>query len=148
LNGDGKDDIVTADFAGEFNFRPPIHEVIASDVQVFLGKGDGTFQSAQTYSISSGYPVAVTVGDINRDGILDLVVAEGGELFFPGTTVSVLLGKGDGTFQAAQSYGAGGYPSSVALGDFNSDGYADVVTGNAVNPGMVTILLNATDWRR
>ena len=146
FNGDGKDDLVTANFAYDFNFRPPVHNVIESDLQVFLSNGDGTFQPAQSYGITSGYPIAVAVGDFNRDGVLDLVVADGGFFYFPGTTVSVLLGKGDGTFGAIQSYGAGGFPSSVAVGDFNGDGYPDVVVGNGLSPNMVTVLINAADW--
>ena len=44
-----------------------------------------------------------------------------------GTTLSVLLGKGDGTFQAAKNYRAGDdYPDCVAIGDFNSDGHLDL----------------------
>jgi hypothetical protein len=147
FNGDGKDDIVTANFAYEFNFRPPIHNVIESDLQVFLSNGDGTFQPAQSsYEITSGYPLAVAVGDFNHDGVLDLVVADGGFFYFPGTTVSVLLGKGDGTFGAPQSYGAGAFPSSVAVGDFNGDGYPDVVVGNGISPSTVTVLINEAHW--
>lgn len=148
FNGDGKDDLVTTNFAYDFNIRPYRHQVVESDVHVFSSNGDGTFQPAQTYPITSGYPIAVAVGDFNRDGIPDLLVADGGFFYFPGSTVSVLLGMGDGTFQPAQAYGAGGYPSSVAVGDFNGDGYPDVVVGNTLSPSMVTVLLNAADWGR
>src|SRR5260370_32773325 len=43
-----------------------------------------------------------------------------------GRTVSILLGSGDGTFHAAQSYAAGALASSIAVGDFNGDGYPDL----------------------
>ncbi|PYJ85112.1 MAG: hypothetical protein DME22_10335, partial [Verrucomicrobia bacterium] len=65
------------------------------------------------------YPVSVAVGDLNGDGRADLA-----------TTGSVLLGNGDGTFQAAINYRAGTNPVSVAVGDFNGDGKADLVTVN------------------
>ena len=45
-------------------------------------------------------------------------------------TASVLLGNGNGTFQARQSFGTGSYPYSVAVGDFNSDGRRDLVTAD------------------
>ena len=47
-----------------------------------------------------------------------------------GNNVSVLLGRGDGTFQAQVTYAVGSCPSSVALGDVNGDGRLDVVTAN------------------
>ena len=54
--------------------------------------------------------------------------------------VSVLLGKGDGTFQAARSFGVGTNPYSVAVGDFNGDGMPDLV----VNGNDVSVLINNT----
>jgi hypothetical protein len=54
-----------------------------------------------------------------------LAVANGGS-----DNISILLGNGDGTFQAAVDYGAGSNPSSVAVGDFNGDGKLDIVVAN------------------
>jgi hypothetical protein len=70
------------------------------------------------------------VRDFNHDGILDLAVANGGDPPNPGNSISVLLGKGDGTFQAAQTYAAGFLPSSVAAGDFNHDGNLDLAVAS------------------
>jgi len=64
-------------------------------VSVFLGNGDGTFQSQVTYATGSG-PMSAAVGDFNGDGIPDLAVTN-----MWGNTVSVLLGNGDGTFRPA-----------------------------------------------
>jgi hypothetical protein len=69
---------------------------------------------------------AVAVGDINNDGIPDLVVSN--EL---SNDVSVLLGNGDGTFQPAQNFQAGKTPHSVALGDFDGDGTLDIAVAGA-----------------
>src|SRR5207245_2183370 len=63
---------------------------------------------------------SVVVGDFNGDGIPDLTVANAGS-----RTVTVLLGKGDGTFGAARSYTAGNGARSVAVGDFDGDGHLD-----------------------
>jgi hypothetical protein len=68
------------------------------------------FLAPVTYAAGS-VPWAVAVGDLNGDGIPDLV-----------TTGSVLLGNGDGSFQAARRfYTDGNIPQSVAVGDFNAD---------------------------
>src|SRR5437867_12391463 len=62
-------------------------------------------------------PQSIAVGDLNGDGRPDLAVANAGS-----NDVSVLLGNGDGSFQAAQSFAVGNGPTSVAVGDFNGDG--------------------------
>ena len=55
----------------------------------------------------------------------------------PVGNVSVLLGNGNGTFQAQQTFGLGGNPSSLALGDLNGDGIPDVVVADYVPGGLV-----------
>jgi hypothetical protein len=77
-------------------------------------------------------PQAVVTGDFNGDGRLDLAVANAGD-----NTVSVLLGNGDGTFQAAgtSSTGLGLGPQLLVAGDLNRDGRTDLVTGNNYNNG-------------
>src|SRR5207253_7449518 len=59
-------------------------------------------------------------------------------------TVSVLLGNGDGTFQAAQTFGAGINPDSVAVGDFNGDGLPDLAVANFIS-NTVSVLLGNGD---
>jgi hypothetical protein len=84
-------------------------------------------------SYATGAPADTTIadyylatGDFNGDGNLDIVSANRG-----GNTVSVLLGKGNGTFQSAVTYLVGGRgPQSVAVGDFNHDGKLDVAVAN------------------
>ena len=89
-----------------------------------------------SYPVGNGaFPVAV--GDFNKDGIPDLVVAND-----QSNTVSVLLGKGDGTFQDAQNYAVGSTPVSVAVGDFNGDGKLDIVTANMTGGGVSLLLGN------
>ncbi len=57
--------------------------------------------------------------------------------------VSVLLGNGDGTFQAARNFGADFDPTSVAVGDFNADGLSDLAVANG-GSGNVSMLINNT----
>src|SRR5207237_1519142 len=77
-------------------------------------------------------PVSVAVGDFNGDGRPDLAVANA-----LSSNVSVLLGDGDGTFQAALNFDTGGGgPVSVTVGDFNGDGHLDLAVAN---PGSNTV---------
>jgi hypothetical protein len=59
--------------------------------------------------------------------------------------VSVLLGNGDGTFQAARNFAAGIRPYSVAVGDFNGDGTPDLAVANDTFSGTVSVLLGNGD---
>src|SRR5258705_6712516 len=84
-----------------------------------------TFEAPRTF-IPGGYGGSVAVGDFNGDGKPDLAV-EQGEL---GAPVAILLGKGDGTFEAAVKYGVGTNSLFVAVGDFDGDGKLDVAVAN------------------
>ena len=59
-------------------------------------------------------------------------------------TVSVLLNRGDGSFQPKLDYATGRRPSSVAIGDLNGDGKPDLATAN-VDGNTVSVLLNRGD---
>src|SRR5439155_4573855 len=84
-------------------------------------------------------PSPAAVGDFNGDGIPDLAVVPGG---FPLDIVSVLLGNGDGTFQAARNFATGAYSVSVAVGDFNRDGVPDLAVVNFTSSSVSVLLGN------
>lgn len=83
-------------------------------------------------------PYFMAAADFNRDGKLDLVVADRDS-----AAVYVLLGNGDGTFLAAVKYDAGTRAWSLAVGDVNGDGKADVVVADASK--TVSVLLGNGD---
>jgi hypothetical protein len=118
FNGDGKLDLATSECGATPNCA-------GGSASILLGNGDGTFQAHVDYTVG-GYPLALTVADLNGDGFLDLAVANSNSASgaSPGS-VSVLFGKGDGTFQTQQIYPAGLMTSSVVVGDFNGDGQLD-----------------------
>ncbi len=125
FNGDGVQDLAVANGVG---------------VSVLLGNRDGSFQGAQNFAAGFG-PFSVAVGNFNGDGVQDLAVAN--DIFSAPGTVSVLLGNGDGSFQAARNFGAGNEPISVAVGDFNGDALQDLAVAN-VSSNNVTVLINNT----
>ncbi len=100
--------------------------------------GTGTFAAATSFS-TGNYPNAVSTGDFNSDGVLDLVTAD----TFDGTA-SVLLGVGDGSFGAATSFAVGNASYSVSTGDFNGDGVLDLVTDD-YSDNAVSVLLGVGD---
>src|SRR5216117_760539 len=120
LNADGKLDLVVANRG-------------FSTFSVLLGNGDGTFQAPLTISVSRAH--AVAVGDFNRDGVPDLAVANRNSGDIGRDTVSVLLGNGDGTFQAPAFFAVGGGAASVVVDDFNGDGVPDLALAS---PGYTT----------
>jgi hypothetical protein len=60
--------------------------------------------------------------------------------------VSVFLGNGDGTFQAPLEVGVGTNPLGLAAGDFNGDGFPDLVTANFGASHSLSVLLNDANW--
>jgi hypothetical protein len=95
-----------------------------------------SFAAAVNYVVGTN-PMSVTVADFNGDGKPDLAVANWGD-----NTVSVLLGKGDGTFQEAVNCAAGTGPLWVTVGDFNGDGKPDLAVANIAG---VSVLLGNGD---
>jgi len=94
---------------------------------------------ASALSSLQGGPNGFAIGDLNGDGNLDLVVT------FGGANISVLLGKGDGTFQTPVNYAAGSPASVVAVADFNGDGKLDIAVGNVGSNPSISILLGNGD---
>lgn len=138
MNGDGKLDLVVANQNCTYS-RPPCG---TATVSVLLGNGDGTFQAHKDFLV--GHPINdVTVGDFNGDGKLDLAVVGRYADDVQSASVSILLGKGDGTFRAPLSYRLNTNPCSIATADFNGDGKLDLVVLD--NVGVVSILLGNGD---
>jgi hypothetical protein len=143
--GTGPQSIALGDFNGDGKLDIAIVNSTADNVSILLSKGDGTFlglipeippspstpgspygaSTLATYPVGHN-PQAVVVGDFNNDGKLDLAVANEND-----NTVSILLGNGDGTFQAQTTVGSGAAaPVALAVADFDGDGNLDFAVVN------------------
>jgi FG-GAP-like repeat/HYR domain len=148
LDGDNGLDIVVADYA-------------SNTVSVLLGNLDGTFRQRKSFGADVLVsPVAVAVGDLNNDGVPDLVVGQQGNgvaVYLANIVEDAATGKfhGDGTFVAEP---AGALPNevrladvaSVAIADLNMDGSPEVVLGivqtsGSPDPGGLAMLVGRGD---
>ncbi|RXH58330.1 FG-GAP repeat domain-containing protein [Granulicella sibirica] len=142
LNGDGILDIVVANAAG------PDGGASGTTVTVLLGVGDGTFQAPVSYP-AGDEPFDVAVADFNGDGILDLAVADvAATSDETGTTVSLLLGNGDGTFGAPTPYTAGAGPVSIVARKLNRDSCPDLAVANFFGNSASVLLNSSTDCKK
>jgi hypothetical protein len=124
--------IAVGDFNGDGFLDLAVANSGDNTVTILLGSGSGTFSQApgSPYAVGSD-PSWVALGDFNRDGNLDIVVANSGS-----NTISVLLGNGHGGFAVQSNAPAtDSGPGQVLVGDFNGDGIADLV---AVNVGCTS----------
>jgi hypothetical protein len=129
FNGDGKLDVAAVD-AG----NPSIAVLIGA------GKGGG-FKARVRYA--SGFPGrAITCADVNGDGKLDLITANAAANSPLGTTLSVLLGNGDGTFGSFSLVNLPAFTGrAIFATDFDLDGRTDLVLGTQAlgNSGVLTL---------
>ena len=116
LNNDTMVDIIVANYQ-------------SSDVAIFLGYGNGTFQRFTTYVIRPiFYPASIVLNDLNHDKILDIVICDntlGG--------IAILLGYGNGSFNTSLILSTNDdRPNSLAIGDLNNDDQLDIIYVNYV----------------
>jgi hypothetical protein len=129
--GSGPTSVTSADFNGDGKADLAVSNQNSRNVSVSLGSGDGTFQAAPNSPFTVGgaswaSPSSVISADFNSDGKADLAVAN-----LESHDVSVLLGNGDGNFQAAKNVSVGSNPNQVISADFNGDGKPDLATADA-----------------
>ncbi len=126
FNGDGRPDIAL------ITTEEPSLTGIA---EVMLGNGNGTFQPPdQTFGGARWF--ALVTGDFNRDGRLDLALAE--EMKNSSSGVAVLLGNGNGTFGPEHVYDAGTGTTGLVAGAFHGGNTLDLVARTV--PSGLTVL--------
>jgi hypothetical protein len=129
FNQDNKLDLVTTNLA----------QGMGGNLSIALGFGNGTFNTA-TPASGCCSPQDVRVADFNRDGKLDLAIANY-------QAVQIAIGTGTGSFATPASYAAGLGSYKLAVGDLDGNGKPDVVVGDYVYMGQtdVSVLLGNGD---
>ena len=119
---------------------------LSADVSVMRQDADGTFRARQSAIPVGAFPSWVALRDLDGDGLTDIVVANSaldpldGPRIGDAGSVSVLLQRQDGTFEASLTLPVGGHPQSVAVATMNDDQLPDiVVVGNVSNDVSVLI---------
>jgi FG-GAP-like repeat len=133
MNGDGIPDVLVINYSSATKNGD-------GSVAVLLGNGDGTLQTAKAFDSGGWFTVSAAVGDLNGDGIPDVVVTSycNSGCSSSQSVVRVLLGRGDGTLRPAGDYLTGGWPWSsgegstlpIMIADLNGDGRPDLVVVN------------------
>jgi FG-GAP-like repeat len=126
FNNDGKLDLMVA-----------IELTNAFGVEILLGNGDGTFQAPTVILQLAGSINYLEAIDINHDGNLDVLVADGGL-----GQVVIALGTGQGTFLIPTELSYGAY---FVTGDFNDDGNVDIAIARELYGNELSVLLGKGD---
>jgi hypothetical protein len=137
FNSDGLRDVVSIDWGTHAH---------NADVDVFLQNASGTLDPAVTYQLARGWYDDLDVGDVNGDGLQDIVVMSGELSAY--NNIGVLLQRSDGTLGTATYYDFEGYGLSpgFAVGDVSGDALQDIVVsygGRVPDSFVATLLQNA-----
>ena len=109
-----------------------------NSISVLLGNGDGTFQPRTDFA-TAALTMGIVLADFDKDGKMDVATANNSGQ--PGT-ISILFGRGDGTFETPQQYTSGDYPRSIVTADFDGDGNTDLAVTSST---YVSVFLNNGD---
>ena len=129
--------LATGDFNGDGMLDLAVANTNSNNVSILLGNTNGTFRGALNFAAGQ-LPVYVVAGDFNGDGKADLAVANATGFFT--SSVSVLLGQGNGVFLAPLSSTVGSNPSFLVGADFNLDGRLDLAVANS-GSNTISVLL-------
>ena len=135
-------DTVTAAITGDFNRDGKQDFVVSGQAfgvpafDVFLGNGNGTFNSGTLNATSSVPITALGAGDFDGKGALDIAVAHSDG------TIDIFLQDGLGDFFPNNGTQAGSSPTAIAVGDFNDDGKADLAITNGGGDNVSILIGN------
>jgi len=136
---DARGNVTSYEYDAKGNVKS-ISDSLSGTPQTGSNNNDDQLFAAKTYYPVGASPTVATIKDVNDNRTPDIITAHGDN------NVSVLPGKGDGTFDPPKVYSVANQPESVALRDVNGDGTNDIVTASpyaSTNPdsGRVSVLL-------
>jgi uncharacterized protein (TIGR03437 family) len=131
FNEDGKPELAIANWGKLADDTDP------GGVLVFLGQGNGSFQSPASYSAGIN-PDFITAADVNGDRAADLLVATRAPNFV--YRVAVLLGSGNGSFGPATQFATDYGPAWIAVTDLNGDGKPDLAIAHCSGSTDATMM--------
>jgi hypothetical protein len=129
--------IIVGDFNSDSQLDIAVANYVSSNIGIFLGYGNGSFDSQVTDSTGyHSWPNCATVEDFNKDNRLDIAVANSYS-----NNVGILLGYGNGTFAPVTTYstGDGSVPTFICVYDFNNDNEQDIAVANYATNNIVVL---------
>jgi len=140
---DGPSSVVVADFDADGQQDLAVADGDSDTASVILSQRDAGFVWTGSWAVGA-YPLSLAVGDWDDDGWRDVATVNRDE-----DTITLLQGSQTGGFHppwggAPATYGVGGYPSRIAVGDFNGDSRRDLVTSDSVDDTVSVLLSSGT----
>ena len=132
--------ITTGDFNNDGKADLAVANASTTVIGVLIGTGTGTLNPVVTYNAGGGLPRSIAAADFNNDGKIDLAVTRSNTgVNVP--NVAILLGVGNGTFNAPVSFFSGGSnPFFLAVRDLSGDGDIDIVVSNSATNNIGVLL--------
>lgn len=132
-------DLTAGDFNGDGLLDLAVMDRSPAKLSIFLARFEGGYEAVKNIAIATGAN-AVTAGDWNRDGRADLAVVSQGSA--GAGLVEIFLADANGSFQPAVSFEIGALPMAIESGDFNRDGWLDLITVNNAANNLSVLLGN------
>lgn len=132
-------DVVITDFNNDGNVDLAVsNNGSLGNISILFGSGTGSFGAPINYSVTTSTTLGeIDNGDLNNDGVLDLIVACGNN------QVAVLIGTLGGTFNSPVFYNVtSGNTKSITIGDFNLDSKLDVAVSHSNSSKKISVLIN------
>jgi hypothetical protein len=139
MNKDGIVDIVVSNGYQDFGAQDCTYIGPGNNINIFYGKGDGTFQELKRVSTGAA-TTSLAVADFDRSGTMDIAYASGNQT----ANIAITYQNADTSFYGVQSISSCAVEESVQIADFNNDGNLDIATTSR-SAGLAGLFLGLGD---